>query len=92
MQYVGHLMQSPFNIIILCPSLLGCSNGQIRLMDGSEPSNGSRGRVEVCYNNIYGTICDDLWDESAARVACGGRGGKTIIISFSYLSFISLMW
>ena len=82
MQYVGHLTQSSF-YIILCTPQLGCTNGQIRLMNGPEPSNGSRGRVEICYNNIYGTICDDLWDESAARVACGGRDGKTIII-FSY--------
>lgn len=82
MQYVGHFMQYVTIQYLLCLPLLGCTNGQIRLMDGSEPSNGSKGRVEICYNNVYGTICDDLWDESAARVACGGRGGKTILLVF----------
>ena len=40
-------------------------------MNGSAPSEG-RGRVEICYNNTYHTICDDLWDEQAARVVCRG--------------------
>lgn len=44
-------------------------------MNGSEPST-SEGRVEICLSNTYGTVCDDLWDEQAARVACGGRNGK----------------
>ena len=52
----------------------GCLNGEIILMNGSTPSNGSEGRVEICYNNIYGTICDDLWDEKAAEVVCKGIG------------------
>ena len=26
--------------------------------------------MEVCYNNVYGTVCDDFWDELEARVVC----------------------
>ena len=51
-----------------------CKDGQIRLMNGSQPSE-NEGRVEICYNNTYGTVCDDFFDEAAASVVCGGMTG-----------------
>ena len=57
----------------------GCSyDGQLRLTGGTDATNG---RLEVCLNNEWGTICDDGFDNDDAKVACrqlGQPSGSTL--------------
>ncbi len=45
--------------------------GDIRLVDGSTTLTG---RVEICVNSTWSTICDDGWDATDARVVCRQLG------------------
>ena len=44
-----------------------CTQGDVRLRDGADSFSG---RVEICNNGAWGTVCDDHWDFTDALVVC----------------------
>ena len=49
----------------------GCFHGDVRLAGEDSPLVG---RVEVCVNGIWGTVCDKQWDTNDANVVCSQLG------------------
>ena len=48
-----------------------CNYGDVQLVGGSGPWEG---RVEICVNNSWGTVCDDDWSNIDAIVVCAQLG------------------
>ena len=67
---VKDLKQHAF-IIVFYLAAFNCTYGDLRLVDGAASFEG---RVEICINNQWGTVCDDLWGSKDVMVACTQLG------------------
>ena len=63
---------------VRCTANTTCTQGAIRLQ------RGAFGPLEICNNNVWGTVCSDLWDTVDAQVACRQLGFSTNGIIYSY--------
>ena len=57
--------------ITVVTSSVACSDGDIQLSGGR---NGTIGLVQICRENVWGTVCDDSWDDTDAQVVCNQLG------------------
>ena len=54
------------------------SDGDLRLVqNGISNSSYTRGRLEVYYSGLWGTVCDNSWSSANTRVACRQLGFPT---------------
>ena len=61
-----------------------CHDGDLRLVDGSSEYDG---RLEVCYLGQWGTVCDDLFGDLDAQVACRQLGFNSTRASAQQFAF-----
>ena len=64
--------------------IVNCTNGEARLIDGPSVS---RGRLEVCLNQAWVTVCSSGFGIEESMVACGQLGFQRygrIIMKFSF--------
>ena len=87
-------------IVFLCINYTACRQGDIRLIGGADDREG---RMEVCNQNQWGSVCDVSWDMNDANVACRqagfGSGNLNILMTMQKSRFLSkiavhtiLMW
>ena len=77
-------MHRCFDTIFISPITVMCTQGSIRLVGGT---SAQEGRVEVCNNNAWGTVCDDAFGTADANVACrqlGFAGTGTVNMPLCY--------
>ena len=84
MSYSHHVLW--FVLDINTTPFAPCSTGEIRIaMSSSNVSlHALEGRLELCINSAWGTVCDSLFGNEDAMVACGRvegflSGGKPVL-------------
>ena len=52
-----------------------CVNGDVRLVNKDDKVDQSEGRVEICVNNIWGSVCNRGFNTDEADVICRQLNG-----------------
>ena len=78
----------------VCSTIDDCTTGDLRLVGGDSEMEG---RVEVCNNQRWGTVCDNQWTINNTAVVCRYLGfsdqleGEFQIVVFSIVHFSFLL-
>ena len=61
-------------LFLLLGQLTECDDTDVRLVGGKVSVNETFGRVEICFGGVWGTVCDDYWDNTEGTVVCRQLG------------------
>ena len=86
-------------LLVMGTSSSNCSDGDVRLQDGmSDLATGvMEGRLEICINEAWGSVCIDHFGSAEAAVVCSsfnltGRGeGHSSIIMYQDIQLLRLL-
>ena len=67
----------------ICIYYIDCTDGDIQIIPYNS-YNKQMGRIEVCVNGSWGTVCSDFFDDNDAKVACRQLG-------YSYLGMLKVI-
>ena len=65
--------------------LVDCDDGEVRLVNGTVPSEG---RVELCLEGRWTTVCDKGWTVADAQVVCAQLGYGTDSQQYIIISIV----
>ena len=68
-----------------------CTHGSLRLVNSTHDTGVSSGRLELCLNRAWGTVCGEQLGYDEATVACRQLGGfndlgKLVLSMHQYIS------
>ena len=78
MSSVTYMVHFMYTLGVRCNLPADCNDGDLRLRGSSILLEG---RVEVCYDGVWGTVCDDFWGSTEVAVVCRQLGYSSSGIS-----------
>ena len=72
------MIKVEFNLLLYIANStepVSCKTGDIRLVGGTKDHEG---RLEVCINEVWGTVCSRSWGSTDTKVACRQLGHHEI--------------
>jgi hypothetical protein len=84
---IGMALLDPEVFLVEAANTCDVPEGYVRIVGG-----GPSGRIEVFHANEFGTVCDDLFDNTDANVVCRQLGYSSGVANYSVTDGIGTIW